>query len=302
MILNMHDVYRLWLMNVSQQKLNGFEEEDYPIGQKIQSVLLVIVDNTCRSFLTPDRFTSTLGNIAKAKNFNGKHKYYGRCNIGVTTINLADAALSARKQCLDNRDELNQNNMEKYFWPLMEERLELCHKVQQVRAKRISATKAEVAPILWCDGALARLDKDDYLEPLVHNGYATSSIGFAALYECVKVITGESHTQESGKAFGLAVMEYMNNKCEQWKQEENIDYSIYGSPIESTTYTFAKALHKRFGEVEGITDKDYITNSYHVPVFEKIDPFSKLALESEFQELSTGGWNQHNLLQPPKIA
>jgi ribonucleoside-triphosphate reductase (formate) len=243
----------------------------------------------CRSFLTPDRFTETLGNIANAGNYDGKPKYYGRFNCGVTTINLVDAALSAKKICEDEGLDITQENLEKYFWPLMEDRTELCHKVQQIRAERISKTKAEVAPILWCDGAFARLDKDDTLDKLVHNGYATSSIGFAGLYECVKVITGESHTQKVGKEFGLRVMRFLNAQCDKWKAEENIDYSIYGSPIESTTYTFQKGLHKRFGVVEGITDRDYITNSYHVPVFEKISIFDKFALESEFQNLAPGG-------------
>lgn len=243
----------------------------------------------CRSFLTPDRFTETLGNIANAGNYDGKPKYYGRFNVGVTTINLVDAALSAKKICEDEGLSVTQENLEKYFWPLMEGRTELCHKVQQIRAERISKTKAEVAPILWCDGAFARLDKDDTLDKLVHNGYATSSIGFAGLYECVKVVTGESHTQKNGKEFGLRVMRFLNAQCDKWKAEENIDYSIYGSPIESTTYTFQKGLHKRFGTVEGITDRDYITNSYHVPVFEKISIFDKFALESEFQNLAPGG-------------
>lgn len=243
----------------------------------------------CRSFLSSDRFTKSLGNVANAGNYDGKPKYYGRFNIGVTTINLVDAALSAKKACEDENVEANQENLEGYFWPLMESRIELCHKVQQVRADRISKTKAEVAPILWCDGAFARLDKDDTLEKLVHNGYATSSIGFAGLYECVKVITGESHTQESGKEFGLKVMEFLNEQCDKWRSEENIDYSIYGSPIESTTYTFQKNLHKRFGVIKGITDRDYITNSYHVPVFEKISIFDKFALEAEFQNLAPGG-------------
>lgn len=211
-----------------------------------------------------------------------QNKYYGRFNIGVVTINLVDTALSS-------------GGDENKFWELMEERTELCHEVQKVRIKRLENTKAEVAPILWCDGALARLKPEDTLYSLIHGGYCTASLGFAGLYECVKYMTGKSHTTLEGKKFGIRVMEFLDDKCNQWKAEDNVAHSLYGSPIESTTYTFAKALHKRFGEVKGITDRDYITNSYHVPVFEKIDPFAKLALESEFQKLSTGGWNQHNL-------
>ena len=179
--------------------------------------------------------------------------------------------------------------MEKYFWPLMEKRTELCHTAQRIRAERLSKTKAEVAPILWCDGALARLDPDETLDKLVHGGFCTSSLGYAGLYEAVKTITGKSHTEQGGYEFGIAIMEFLNNQCNKWKAAEDIDYSVYGTPIESTTYTFAKALHKRFGQIKGITDRDYITNSYHVPVFEKIDAFDKLAIESDFQKLSPGG-------------
>lgn len=230
----------------------------------------------CRSFLTPDRSGNGYNNVAKAKNYDGKPKYWGRFNIGVTTINLVDVALSA------------QGDIDK-FWKLLDERTELCHKVQRIRAERLSKTKAEVAPVLWCDGALARLDPEETLEPLIHNGYCTSSLGYAGLYECVKVMTGESHTQENGKKFGLEVMQFLNDQCAKWKEAEDIDYSLYGSPIESTTYKFAQCLQKRFGNVEGITDRDYITNSYHIPVFEEIDAFSKLAKEAEFQKLSPGG-------------
>lgn len=204
------------------------------------------------------------------------NKYYGRFNIGVVTINLVDAALSS-------------GGDEKKFWRLMEERTELCHEVQKVRIKRLENTKAEVAPILWCDGAFARLKPEDTLYSLIHGGYCTASLGFAGLYECVKYMMGVSHTSPKGREFGLKVMQFLDDKCDQWKKEDNVAHSVYGSPIESTTYTFAKALHKRFGEIPSITDRDYITNSYHAPVFEKIDPFSKLALESEFQKLSTGG-------------
>jgi ribonucleoside-triphosphate reductase len=243
----------------------------------------------CRSFLTPDRSGNGYNNIAKAKDYDGKPKYWGRFNNGVCTINLADAALSAIEVLKEQGTELTQENIEKVFWPLMEERTELCHKVQKIRAERLSKTKAEVAPILWCDGALARLDPHETLDPLVHNGYSTSSLGYAALYECVKAVTGESHTQPIGKEFGLRVMQYLNDQCTKWKLAENIDYSVYGSPIESTTYKFATCLKKRFGEVPGITDRDYVTNSYHIPVFEHINAYDKLAKESEFQVLSPGG-------------
>ena len=243
----------------------------------------------CRSFLTPDRSGNGFSNVANAYNWDGKPKYYGRFNIGVSTINLADAALCARKMCIDNGEEPTQENMEKYFWPLMDERTELCHTAQRIRAERLSNTKAEVAPILWCDGALARLNPDETLDKLIHGGYCTSSLGYAGLYEAVKTITSKSHTEPGGYSFGIAVMQFLNDQCAKWKAAEDIDYSVYGTPIESTTYTFAKGLRKRFGVVEGITDRDYVTNSYHVPVFEKIDAFDKLAIEADFQKLSPGG-------------
>ena len=231
----------------------------------------------CRSFLTPDR-TMSLGNIAKAKNYvEGKGKYYGRFNQGVVTINLPDVALSS------------DGDMDK-FWKIFDERLELCHKALQIRHKRLSNVTSDVAPILWQHGALARLDKGESIHELLHHGYSTISLGYAGLYECVKVMTGDSHTDNGkGKEFGLAVMQHLNDATNKWKKEEDIDYSVYGSPIESTTYKFAKCLRKRFGTIKGITDKNYITNSYHVPVFEEIDAFSKLKLESEFQRLSPGG-------------
>ena len=219
----------------------------------------------CRSFLTPYVDES------------GKPKYYGRFNQGVVTINLVDVALSSDK------------NMEN-FWNIFEERLELCHRALQIRHKRLSKATSDVAPILWQYGALARLKKGERIHDLLHNGYSTISLGYAGLYECVKYMTGHSHTDGGkGKEFGLAVMQKMNDKCKEWKEAENIDYSVYGTPIESTTYKFAKCLKERFGVIKGITDRDYITNSYHVPVFEEIDAFSKLKLESEFQKLSPGG-------------
>ena len=231
----------------------------------------------CRSFLTPDR-TMKLGNIAKAKNYvEGKGKYYGRFNQGVVTINLPDVALSSDKD-MDA------------FWQIFEERLELCHRALQIRHKRLSKATSDVAPILWQHGALARLEKGESIHDLLHGGYSTISLGYAGLYEAVKYMTGHSHTDNGkGKEFGLQIMQKMNDKCKEWKEAENIDYSVYGTPIESTTYKFAKCLKERFGVIKGITDRDYITNSYHVPVFEKIDAFTKLSLESEFQKLSPGG-------------
>ena len=220
----------------------------------------------CRSFLTPYVDPKT-----------NKPKYYGRFNQGVVTINLVDVALSSGKD-LD------------LFWKVYEERLELCHRALQLRHQRLSKATSDVAPILWQHGALARLEKGESIHDLLHNGYSTISLGYAGLYECVKYMTGKSHTDNGkGKEFGLEVMQKLNDKCKEWKEKENIDYSVYGTPIESTTYKFAKCLKERFGVVEGITDRDYITNSYHVPVFEDIDAFSKLKLESEFQRLSPGG-------------
>ena len=229
----------------------------------------------CRSFLTPDRVK---GNVAKAKDYvEGKGKYYGRFNQGVVTINLPDVALSSKKD-------------EKEFWKIFDERLELCHEALQLRHKRLSGITSDVAPLLWQYGAYARLDKGEKLDKLLHGGYSTLSLGYAGLYECVKYMTGDSHTDGGkGEKFALEVMQHMNDKCTEWKKAEDIDYSLYGTPIESTTYKFAKCLKKRFGTVEGITDRNYITNSYHVPVFEEIDAFSKLKLESEFQRLSPGG-------------
>lgn len=219
----------------------------------------------CRSFLTP------------YVDANGKPKYYGRFNQGVVTINLPDIALSS-------------NGDVETFWEIFDERTELCHKALQIRHKRLEGTPSDVAPILWRYGALARLKKGEVIDKLLHGGYSTLSLGYAGLYECVKFMTGNSHTDgDKGEKFGLEVMQALNDKCNKWKKEENIDYSLYGSPIESTTYKFAKCLKKRFGVIEGITDRDYITNSYHVPVFEKIDPFTKLSIESKFQKLSPGG-------------
>ena len=237
----------------------------------------------CRSFLTPDRIQ---GNPAKAKNYDTtKGKYYGRFNQGVVTINLADIALSALELV---KDGASTKEVYDEFWKLFEERTELCHKALRLRYERIAQITSDAAPLLWQYGAFARLDKHESVKSLLHGGYSTLSLGYAALYECVKAMTGYSHTGK-GKEFGLQVMQKLNDKCAQWKKEEDIDYSLYGTPIESTTYKFAKCLKNRFGVIEGITDRDYITNSYHVPVFEEIDAFSKLKLESEFQKLSPGG-------------
>ncbi|PWL42992.1 MAG: anaerobic ribonucleoside-triphosphate reductase [Clostridiaceae bacterium] len=219
----------------------------------------------CRSFLTPY--------VDK----DGKPKYYGRFNQGVVTINLVDVALSADKD-------------EELFWKIFDERLELCHRALQIRHKRLAKATSDVAPILWQHGALARLGKGESIHELLHGGYSTISLGYAGLYECVKFMTGHSHTDNGkGKEFALEVMQKLNDKCKEWKEAENMDYSVYGTPIESTTYKFAKCLRERFGIIKGITDRNYITNSYHVPVFEEIDAFTKLSLESEFQKLSPGG-------------
>ena len=208
---------------------------------------------------------------------NGKPKYYGRFNQGVVTINLPDIALSSG-------GDFNK------FWELFEERTELCHKALQCRHERLEGTLSDVAPILWQNGAYARLKKGEKIDKLLHNDYSTISLGYAGLYECVKYMTGHSHTDRNiGEAFGLKVMQSLNDKCTQWKEAENIGYSLYGSPIESTTYKFAKCLKKRFGIIEGITDKNYITNSYHVHVTEEINAFDKLSIESKFQKLSSGG-------------
>ena len=232
----------------------------------------------CRSFLTPDRFTDAgVGNIANAGNYEpGKHKYYGRFNQGVVTINLPDVALSAG------------GNIEK-FWSIFDERLELCHRALRCRHDRLKGTLSDAAPILWQYGACARLKKGEPIDRLLYDGYSTISLGYAGLYECVKYMTGKSHTDPSATPFALSIMQKMNDKCKEWKTAENIDYSLYGTPLESTTYKFAKCLQKRFGIVPGITDKNYITNSYHIHVTEHINAFDKLAFESQFQALSPGG-------------
>ena len=232
----------------------------------------------CRSFLTPDRFTGHgEENVAKAKDYlPGKHKYYGRFNQGVVTINLVDAACSSGGDF-------------DAFWKIMEERLELCHRALRLRHERLLGTPSDVSPIHWQYGAVARLDKGEKIDKLLYNGYSTISLGYAGLYECTKYMTGVSHTDPKGKPFALKVMHMLNDKCSEWKAAENIDYSVYGTPLESTTYKFAKCLQKRFGIIKDVTDHNYITNSYHVNVREEIDAFQKLKFEAEFQKLSPGG-------------
>lgn len=231
----------------------------------------------CRSFLTPDRSGNGYDNVANAGNYEpGTPKYYGRFNQGVVTINLPDVALSSRGDV-------------DAFWDIFEERLELCHRALRARHDRLRGTLSDAAPILWQHGALARLEKGETIDKLLYGGYSTLSLGYAGLYECVKYLTGHSHTDEEATPFAKAVMQKMNDKCAEWKEAEDIDYSLYGTPLESTTYKFAKALQRRFGVIKGITDKGYITNSYHVHVAEEIDAFTKLKFESEFQRLSPGG-------------
>lgn len=232
----------------------------------------------CRSFLTPDRFTDAhKGNLGNAKNFTeDKHKYYGRFNQGVVTINLVDAA------CSSGGDEAK-------FWDIMNSRLELCHRALRLRHERLLGTPSDVAPILWQDGALARLKPGEVIDRLLFDGYSTLSLGYAGLAECVYYMKGVSHTTPEGEVFGLKVMQLLNDSCAKWKAAENIDYSVYGTPLESTTYKFAKSLQKRFGVIPHVTDKNYITNSYHIHVTEEIDAFAKLSKEAEFQRLSPGG-------------
>lgn len=231
----------------------------------------------CRSFLTPDRSGNGWNNVANAKNYEpDKPKYYGRFNQGVVTINLPDVGLSAN------------GDFDK-FWKIFDERLELCHRALRLRHERLLGTMSDASPIHWQNGALARLEKGETIDNLLYGGYSTLSLGYAGLYECVKAMTGKSHTDDEAKPFALAIMQYMNDKCTRWKEAEDIDYSLYGTPIESTTYKFAKSLQRRFGVIEGITDKGYITNSYHVHVSEEINAFDKLQFEAEFQLLSPGG-------------
>ena len=232
----------------------------------------------CRSFLTPDRFTNAgVGNIPHAEDYvEGKHRYYGRFNQGVVTINLVDVACSSGK------------DMDK-FWEIFDERLDLCYRALMIRHNRLKGTPSDVAPILWQYGAIARLEKGETIDKLLYNGYSTISLGYGGLCECVKYMTGVSHTTKEGEDFALAVMQHLNDACNKWKAETNIDFSVYGTPMESTTYKFAKCLQERFGIIEGVTDKHYITNSYHIHVSEEINAFDKLTKEAKFQQLSPGG-------------
>ncbi len=231
----------------------------------------------CRSFLTPDKTANGYNNVARALNWKpGESKYYGRFNQGVVTINLVDVA------CSSNRDR-------DLFWKILDDRLDLCYRALMARHNRLMGTLSDVAPILWQNGALARLEKGEKIDKLLFGGYSTISLGYAGLCECVRYMTGKSHTDPSATPFALDIMKKLNERTSEWKNKTNIDFSIYGTPLESTTYKFAKCLKKRFGEIEGVTDKNYITNSYHVNVTEQIDAFSKLTFESQFQELSPGG-------------
>ena len=230
----------------------------------------------CRSFLTPDRSGNGYDNVANAKNYDGRPKYYGRFNQGVVTLNLVDVACSSG------------GDMDA-FWKIMDERLDLCHEALMIRHNRLKGTPSDVAPILWQDGALARLKKGETIDKLLYGGYSTISLGYAGLCECVRYMTGVNHTDPKGTEFGLQVMEYLNAACAKWKAESNIDFSLYGTPMESTTYKFAKKLQERFGIIKGVTDSNYITNSYHVHVKEHINAFDKLTFESKFQRLSPGG-------------
>ena len=277
---NVHEDSKYWYLTELAAKCTAKRMVPDYISEKVMLELKgdVYTCMGCRSFLTPDRFTDAgVGNIAHALNYvPGKHKYYGRFNQGVVTVNLVDIGLSA------NRDMTK-------FWQIFDERMELCHRALQARHERLKGTLSDAAPILWQYGALARLKKGETIDPLLYGGYSTISLGYAGLWECVYSLIGKKLTEEEGKALGLEIMKKLNAYCAKWKAAENIDYSIYGTPLESTTYKFAKCLQKRFGIIKGVTDRNYITNSYHVHVTEDINAFDKLKLESEFQALSPGG-------------
>ena len=278
---NIHEDSKYWYLTELAAKCTAKRMVPDYISEKVMKELKggdVYTCMGCRSFLTPDRFTDAgIGNIANAGNYvPGKHKYYGRFNQGVVTINLPDVALSSG------------GNMEK-FWKIFDERLDLCYRALLCRHERLKGTLSDAAPILWQYGALARLEKGEPIDKLLYNGYSTISLGYAGLYECVKYMTGKSHTDPAATPFALEIMQHMNDACKAWKAKHNIDFSLYGTPLESTTYKFAKALQKRFGVIEGISDKGYITNSYHVHVTEEIDAFKKLEFEAKFQALSPGG-------------
>ncbi len=277
---NIHENSKYWYLTKLAAKCTAKRMVPDYISEKVMLELKgdVYVCMGCRSFLTPDRFTDeNVGNLANAGNYDpNRHKYYGRFNQGVVTLNLVDAA------CTSGGDK-------EKFWNIMEERLALCHKALMCRHERLKGTPSDVAPILWQNGALARLKKGETIDKLLYNGYSTISLGYAGLCECTRYMTGRSHTDPTATPFALEVMERLNAACKKWKEESNIDFSLYGTPLESTTYKFAKALQKRFGVITGVTDKNYITNSYHVHVTEKINAFEKLKFEAQFQALSPGG-------------
>ena len=279
---NVHEDSKYWYLTELAAKCTSRRLVPDYVSEKMMLKLKgdVYPPMGCRSFLTPDRFTDTgtLGNVANAKNYDPtKHKYYGRFNQGVVTINLPYIAL------------LSGGDKDK-FWEIFEDYLELCHRALRLRHERLLGTPSDVAPILWQYGAIARLNKGETIDKLLYKGYSTISLGYAGLYECVRYMTGVSHTEtEVGRPFAISVMQKMNDMCAKWKAAEDIDYSLYGTPMESTTYKFAKALKDNFGVIEGVSDKDYITNSYHVHVTEKINAFDKLKFESDFQALSPGG-------------
>lgn len=279
---NIHEDSKYWYLTELAAKCTSRRLVPDYVSEKMMLKLKgdVYPPMGCRSFLTPDRFTDTgtLGNVANAKNYDPtKHKYYGRFNQGVVTINLPYIAL------------LSGGDKDK-FWEIFEDYLELCHRALRLRHERLLGTPSDVAPILWQYGAIARLDKGETIDKLLYKGYSTISLGYAGLYECVRYMTGVSHTEtEVGRPFAISVMQKMNDMCAKWKAAEDIDYSLYGTPMESTTYKFAKALKDNFGVIEGVSDKDYITNSYHVHVTEEINAFDKLKFESDFQALSPGG-------------
>ena len=291
---NIHEDDPYWYLTELAAKCTAKRMVPDYISEKIMLELKgdVYTCMGCRSFLTPDRFTEKgIGNISNANNYEpGKHRYYGRFNQGVVTLNLVDVALSSEKD-------------EEKFWELLDERAELCHRALRLRHERLLGTPSDVSPILWRYGALARLEKGEPIDKLLYNGYSTISLGYAGLYECVKYMTDHSHSDEGiGEKFGLKVMQRLNDKCAEWRTAENIDYSLYGTPLETTTYKFAKCLQNRFGVIEGITDRDYVTNSYHIPVFEEIDPFEKLRIEAKFQKLSPGGYLKYSSCSHPKLC
>lgn len=272
---NIHETSKYWSTTVLAAKCTAKRMVPDYISEKVMKQLKqgnCFPMMGCRSALTPDR---TKENLSRCKNYTPGKKFYGRFNQGVVTLNLVDVACSSGKD-MDA------------FWHIMEERLELCHKALRIRHEHLLGTPSDVAPILWQHGALARLKKGETIDSLLYDGYSTLSLGYAGLYECTRFMTGESHTGK-GKDFAISVMQKLNDACEKWKKEENIDYSVYGTPLESTTYKFAKTLQQRFGKISGVTDKNYITNSYHVHVTEKINAFDKLSFEADFQKLSPGG-------------